>query len=266
MNDDGRFLDNVSPKAVIVFVGAHPDDETTISPLLAYCARRCREVLVISLTRGQAGSNSGREDLTRTLAEVRTAELAAAMKILGCTPVTYEYINGLSKAHPDGLAVLEPLDVALARWQAIDHNGQTPAMHYDRWTAEAGDPAERLLKLLQDKRPDVVIALEIEKGFTDHPEHVTATMAARKALALYNRQARHPAALYYAYPNDRPVDGAETLTTEQLNRLGGEDYGAIAWESWRCYESQYGFNGGQKRDQHMRGFVTASRLKRIEYP
>jgi LmbE family N-acetylglucosaminyl deacetylase len=266
MNDGGSFLDNVSRDAVIVFVGAHPDDETTLSPLLAYCARRCREVVVVSLTRGQAGCNLGRADLTRTLAEVRTAELAAATQILGCTSLTYEYINGLSTAHPGGLAVLEPLDAARARWQAIDHNGQTPTMHYDRWTAEAGDPAERLLGLLRDKRPAAVIALEIENGFTDHPEHITATLAARNALAAYNRQARRPAALYYAYPNDRPVEGAETITTEQLNRLGAEDYGAIAWQAWRCYESQYGLNDGPKRDQHMRGFVTASRLKRIETP
>ncbi|MFW6154721.1 MAG: hypothetical protein ACOC95_05845 [Planctomycetota bacterium] len=64
-----RFLERVAAEDGVVFVGAHPDDETLVGPLLAWCADHCRDLVVASLTRGQSGWNLGPADLMRTLAQ-----------------------------------------------------------------------------------------------------------------------------------------------------------------------------------------------------
>ena len=163
-------LDRLHEDSVVVFVGAHPDDETLVGPFLAFCADRCREVVVVSLTPGEAGWNLHKEDLTQTLAEVRRKEYADAAKVLGCTPVVFDYVNGASRAHPQGWAVLELKPAAVQRWRTQGDKEQTADSAYARWTAERGAPAERLRQLFQDKRATVVIALEPEKGFTLSPE------------------------------------------------------------------------------------------------
>ena len=50
-----RFIGALQREDVVVFVGAHPDDETLAGPLLAYCADHCRELVVASLTKGESG-------------------------------------------------------------------------------------------------------------------------------------------------------------------------------------------------------------------
>ena len=261
------FFNVVSSHSAIMFVGAHPDDEQVIGPLLAYCADTCRDVVVVLLTRGQSGWNLAAADNNRTLAQVRERELARATRILGCVPVTLDYVNGVSRAHPGGLAVHDPAEQAVNRWEAHHKKQIAPAMHYEQWTSEAGDPAEALLALYRTKRPTALIAFEPENGFTGHPEHIAATMAAERALETYNRQAVPGVPLYYAWPNDEPVDGAQTITAADLEKRGGRDYRPVAWESWNCYESQYGPNdGSQKRDAGMKDRVEKCQLRACPAP
>lgn len=239
-------LDRFKKDAVVVFIGAHPDDETTIGPLLACAADRCREVVVVSLTRGDGGWNLSKEDLTQTLTQVRDKEFTAAAKILGCTAVTYGYVNGESLAHPQGLAVLELEDAAWQRWQTQGDKGKTAEWAYPRWTAQDGDPADKLLDLLRRTRPTVVIALEPGRGFTNHPEHVTATMATLKAVRAYNRDADAKAVLYYAHNPKDEVAGAERIATADLAARADRDCLQVANESWACYESQFGPRGSDR--------------------
>ena len=238
-------LDRFNKDAVIMFIGAHPDDETTISPLLAYAADTCREVFVVSLTRGESGWNLHTEDLTRTLAQVRTAELHAAAKIIGCTPVLFDYINGCSQAHPQGLAVLDLEDQARARRTAEGGVDASPEAVLERWTRQNGDPTVPLVRFFQEKRPDLVITLEPEKGFTGHREHIAMTRVLIKALEEYNRTAQHKTALYYAHNSSDNVPNAQRIMTESLNAAGGKDYRTIAVDSRACYESQYGTRGSE---------------------
>lgn len=138
------FVEQLRNTDVVVFVGAHPDDETLLGPLLAYCADRCRQLVVVSLTKGESGWNLGREDLTQTLAQVREKEFDAAVRALGGTAVTFDYVNGTSSAHPEGVAVLEMEEPAHRRWRAPGGRSVTPDAAYRRWTEEGGDPAARL--------------------------------------------------------------------------------------------------------------------------
>jgi len=231
------FIDGLTQDDVLIFAGTHPDDETVIGPLLAYCADRCREVVVISLTRGESGHNLGKEDLTRTLAQVREKEFNTSVRKLGCTPVMLDYVNGVTRAHPGGLAVLDLQETAHKRWRTADRG--SPEAIRARWTEQTGDPAEALLALLRHKQPAVVITQDLAKGFTGHPEHVAMAQVTLDAVRAYNRSAEPKAALYWAYDPKGDVERGERILTSDLSRLGGRDYLALAGECRAFYESQF---------------------------
>ena len=131
-----KLIDCLQKETVLMFVGAHPDDETTVSPLLAYAADTCRESVAVSITRGEAGWNLNRDYGNRTLADVRTEEFTRAMAVLNCTPLLLDYINGASQAHPDGLAIADPKEQAVERWKTKGDSEQTVEAAYQRWTGE----------------------------------------------------------------------------------------------------------------------------------
>ena len=232
------FLDRLDANAGVVFVGAHPDDETLIGPLLAYAADHGKEAVVISLTPGESGWNLDKEDLTRTLAQVRQEEFQAAMALLRVTPVMMGYVNGLSKAHPRGLAVSETEKPALARWRSDGSRNETPQDILARWTRENGDPARRLADYLRRKQPAAVITFDPQTGFTKHLEHMAASMAVLDAVGEYNRSAVRKAALYYAIPAVVQAEGVHSILVEDLTKAGPRDYEYVARESINCYKSQ----------------------------
>jgi LmbE family N-acetylglucosaminyl deacetylase len=233
------FLDRLDGNAVIVFVGAHPDDETLVGPLLAYAADRGKEVIVVCLTPGESGWNLDKEDLTRTLAQVRQAEFQAAMSALGATAVMWDYVNGLSKAHPRGLAVLELEQPALARWKTDGTRNETPPDILARWTGTNGDPARRLADYFRQKQPAAVITFDPETGFTRHREHMAVSLAVLDAVAEYNRSAAPKAALYYTLPAVIGAEGVQSILVDDLTKAGPRDYDRVAQESFGCYRSQY---------------------------
>jgi LmbE family N-acetylglucosaminyl deacetylase len=253
-------LDHIGPESVLFFVGAHPDDETTVGALLAYAADRCRRVIVVSLTRGQSGVNLRPTDLTRTLADVRSAELDAATRVLGCEAVTFDYLDGITMAHPEGLAVAESEAAAVARWKASGVGRMKPEDHLARWTRASGDPSERLRKLFRERGATAVLTLEPGHGFTGHPEHIATAEAARRAILAYQQDTGRTVPLFHVHPPADAVEGSRLIPTEELNRRGGRDYAALAWASFACYESQYG-TGAACQDRHMHDWVKGCRLR-----
>lgn len=256
------FLDRLKQDDVLVFAGTHPDDETTIGPLLAHCAERCREVVVISLTRGESGRNLNKEDRTQTLAQVRDKEFNAAVRKLGCTPVMFDYVNGTSRAHPEGLAVLDLEEEAHKRWRAAGR--QDPKSIYARWTEQTGNPTETLLAFLREKQPAVVITFDLEKGFSGHPEHVAMAQVTLDAVRAYNRSVEPKLALYCAYWPSETVEGAERIHTSDLVRAGGKDYLALAAECRSLYESQFGPRGSEKSAHYIGEGVQQCLLLRVD--
>ena len=239
-------LDLIQPDAVVMFVGVHPDDETLVAPLLAYAADRCREVIMFSLTQGESGWNLHKEDLTRTMAQVRHAEFRAAAEILACTPIMFDYVNGTSKAHPDGLAVLDLEDQAKTRRTAPGGHDASPEAARQRWTSQNGDPVARLAQLFGEKQPDLLITFDPEKGYTGHTEHIALVPIVLEAARQYNRNARKPAELYYFYNPDDNVEDAEIVVSRKLNEAGDKDYLKLSLESKACYQSQYGTRGSER--------------------
>ena len=232
-------LDRVEDRTLTIFVGAHPDDETVIAPLLAWCADRGRALLLVSLTPGESGWNLHREDLSRTLADVRRAEFAASAAALGGEAIVYDYVNGTTRAHPEGLAVLDEEHAAVERWRSARQEDNSHDAIYARWTREAGDPAQRLLELFRQCQPNVIITFEPDHGVTGHPEHIAVSRATLAAARAHHRNAATPASLHYVHAPDRSLPNAERIETRALVRLTGKEYLAAAWASFACYPSQF---------------------------
>ena len=256
------FIDGLKQDDVLIFAGAHPDDETVIGPLLAYCADRCREVVVISLTRGESGHNLSKEDLTQTLSQVREKEFKASVHKLGCTPVMLDYVNGATRAHPGGLAVLDLRETAHKRWRTVDRG--SPEAIRARWTEQTGNPTEALLALFRAKRPAVVITHDLQKGFTGHPEHIAMTQVTLDAVRVYNRSAEPKATLYCAHDPEGEVQGGERILTSDLSSAGGRDYLALASQCRALYESQFGPRGSDTSTSYVAMRGPAALLLRVD--
>ena len=131
-----------------VLVWAHPDDETYLSGgTAAALVDLGHRVVAVTATRGEAGGPDTTPAVLAETAQVRTAELEEAMRLLGVTEhVWLDYADG-------GCAEADP----------------EPAVR-------------RLAELFDDIRPDTVLTFGPD-GFTGHPDHRTVSHWVDLALA-----------------------------------------------------------------------------------
>ncbi len=156
----------------LLAVHAHPDDESSgTGGLLRLAAERGYTTVLVTCTNGDLGDVKDRRlrlnphvnpaDRQR-LAEVRQAELQRAAAILG---VTHLYALGY---HDSGM-------------QGCDTNTDPHAFAQ----ARVEDVASRLVPIIRQHRPDVVVTYD-EQGGYGHPDHIMThrvTMAALAAAA-----------------------------------------------------------------------------------
>ncbi len=82
-------------KRTILFVGAHPDDETAISEVLAKYARLGNKVFVIVATDGKGGTRVTKIPEGDSLGAIRKEESACGCKALGIEPPVFFGIERL---------------------------------------------------------------------------------------------------------------------------------------------------------------------------
>jgi len=82
-------LDPPSRKLDILFVGAHPDDDSTATATLARYAAQGKRVGVVTATRGEQGGNLIGPEQGAALGLLREGEERAALGLLGITTVHY---------------------------------------------------------------------------------------------------------------------------------------------------------------------------------
>ena len=154
----------MSKQKTLVFFGAHPDDETFgIGATLALYAASGVKVYCVCSTRGEAGTVDS--DLMKryaTVADLRWAELECAVQVLGLTNVIHlgyrdsGMRDSLDNKHPDALA-MAPIE----------------------------EVAGRIVKILRELKPDVVITHEPGGGY-GHPDHIATHNAVVKAFYAAN--------------------------------------------------------------------------------
>lgn len=160
------------PSRTLVFVGAHPDDESfgPGSTLAEYALRGVR-VLYVCATRGEVGA-ADEEHMHgfATPGDMRWAELTAAAKELGLAEVIHlgyrdsGMIGSPDNAHPEALAAA-PLDEVTAR----------------------------VVKVLRDHKPQVVFTFDPIGGYR-HPDHIAIHHATVRAFHAASDPAQFPEA------------------------------------------------------------------------
>jgi LmbE family N-acetylglucosaminyl deacetylase len=120
----------------VVGIWAHPDDETYLSAgVMAAAARLGSRVACVTATRGEQGSLDPARWPPSRLAEIRTAELDAALEIIG---------------------------VAEHHWLDLPDGGCA--------SVPAAAAVTRLTELIDQLRPDTILTFGPD-GMTGHPDH-----------------------------------------------------------------------------------------------
>jgi LmbE family N-acetylglucosaminyl deacetylase len=147
----------------LMTVHAHPDDEVIgTGGTMAKAVKAGHRVVLVTGTRGELGEivvkDMDTPDNHRRLAELRAAELEAAMGVLGVT----EWEN---LGYRDSGMMGEP--------------GNRDPRSY--WQADLDEAARRLVWLMRTHRPDVVTTYNAFGGY-GHPDHIRTHDVAVRAF------------------------------------------------------------------------------------
>lgn len=160
--------------ARVMWVGAHPDDETLAGPVLARaCIALRRPCALFVLTRGEGGRCPFKTGCYPSLGSVRSAELARVARAYRAELEQHHFWNA---PLPESSF---PRRAELAR----------------RWLRQ-GDPAALIANAIRRFQPTILLTFDPDRGFTGHPEH---QLAARFALQGARRAAEQ------AGPNGEPA-------------------------------------------------------------
>lgn len=179
-------------KARILFVHAHPDDETSSTgATMAYYAQKGAEVYLLTATRGELGEvipeelhhlevgKPGCRDNGEALGEYRTGELAGAIKALG---VKKQFFLGQEPAVAEGTLPLYR-DSGMA-WGPEGKPVANPVAAEDSLTAQPLEPqAQALVAAIRALTPDVLVTYDSDGGY-GHPDHVRVYEIVHRALQI----------------------------------------------------------------------------------
>jgi N-acetyl-1-D-myo-inositol-2-amino-2-deoxy-alpha-D-glucopyranoside deacetylase len=156
----------------ILFVHAHPDDETvgTGATVAHYAARPDAHVTVVTCTLGEegevrvphlAGLAAGEAD---QLGGYRYWEYRQATAALGVTDT--HFLGGVARYRDSGMMGLPSNDHPRAFWGA-----------------DVDEAAADLVALIRDRAPEVLVTYDPD-GFYGHPDHIQAHRVAMRAADL----------------------------------------------------------------------------------
>lgn len=171
----------------VLFVHAHPDDETlTTGGTIATLVDGGATVTVVTCTRGELGGVvpselKHLEGSGEALAELRSAELASALAVLGVTDHRFLGSDGARRA---GLSPRRYTDSG-RRWVASGtrSDGAEAASDDSLCAATFGEVAADIATVINAVKPDAVISYDAAGG-DGHPDHVRASEASRHAAKV----------------------------------------------------------------------------------
>ena len=203
--------------ARLLFVHAHPDDETiTTGATIAHYAASGAEVQVITCTLGEEGEVIGDQwaqlavDQADQLGGYRIAELTAALAALGVDRP--RYLGGAG------------------RWRDSGMDG-TPARHRGRFVdGHFAEQVRLLAEAIDELRPHVVVTYDEDGGY-GHPDHIHTHRVTTAAVAAstwevpkfyWTVTSSTALASGLAAMGDVP-DGWVTVTADDLPQFGFTD-------------------------------------------
>jgi len=199
---------------VLLAIFAHPDDEASVSAVLAKYAAAGAQVYLAVATDGRLGvSQHAGIPAGDSLAAARDKELQCAAERLGLqAPIRFGF--------PDQLRMTEGHTVYIAQMFEL---------------------RERVRKLFEELQPDAVITWG-PSGWTGHPDH--RVVSAVVTEVFQSRHWERPAQLYYpglpigAVPPSDPFPVVDPRFLSHRIPIGARDI-ETAKQSWLCHRSQY---------------------------
>jgi LmbE family N-acetylglucosaminyl deacetylase len=202
------------PAPVLLAIFAHPDDEASVSAVLAKYAAAGVQVHLAVATDGRLGvSEHAGIPAGDGLAAVRDQELQCAAERLGLqTPIRF----GLQ----DQMRMMEG---------------------YLAYSAQMVELRDRVRKLFEELQPDAVITWG-PSGWTGHPDHRVVSAVVTEVF-----QSQHwdrPSQLYYpglptgAVPPSNPFPTVDERFLGTRVSISARDY-ETAKQAWLCHRSQY---------------------------
>jgi LmbE family N-acetylglucosaminyl deacetylase len=201
---------------VLLAVFAHPDDEASVSSVLAKYAASGVQVYLAVATDGRLGVNAHAGiPAGEALAEARRKELQCAAEKLGIQP---------------------PIMFGL-------HDQMKMGEGLPRLSEQLVELRTRVQQLFDKLQPDAVITWG-PSGWTGHPDHRLVSSVVTEVFQ--SRQWGRPAQLYYPAMPTGSVPASSPLTLATVDpqfltvrvAVSPQDY-AKAKESWHCHQSQY---------------------------
>ncbi len=198
-------------KKTILFVGAHPDDETAISETLHKYARMGNTIYVIIATNGKDGTRVTKIPAGDSLGNLRKAESACGCKTLGLQPPIFLGIERLDTRIGTG-------NYFKAHQQLMDS----------------------LKKLIPALKPDIILAAGPD-GDTHHAEHIVISGAVTEILLAEGWVETYPL-YYFAWKKGmESVDPGSYMDEQYFNVkvsfTTADEKKAI--EALNCYVTQY---------------------------
>jgi LmbE family N-acetylglucosaminyl deacetylase len=178
-------------KYSLLAVFSHPDDETSVGPMLARYAAEGHDVYLACVTSGQRGYRPHFDmPIGDQLGAVREEELRCSARALG---------------------IHEPF--------AMGFQDQGISTH-----AVAEEVAGRLREIIGRTRPDVLVTWGPE-GITGHPDHRMTSNIATVVFQQQSRLAWRPSKLYYlAFPESRFAADPNPLNRKQVFLAVSDDF------------------------------------------
>jgi LmbE family N-acetylglucosaminyl deacetylase len=145
----------------VLVVGGHPDDpESGCGGTIALYANAGHQVLILYLTRGEAGINGKSHD---EAARIRTAEAERASVVLGATPRFFGQIDGDTHVDNPAYAAMRELvarerpDIIFTHWPVDTHPDHRAAslLTYDAWLRTGRTAALAYFEVLTGEQTQV---------------------------------------------------------------------------------------------------------------
>lgn len=150
------------PEARIMWVGAHPDDETLAAPILARaCIGLKKPCYFFVFNHGDGGRCPLKLGCNPTLAAVRGRELK---KVADAYSATLEHHYFFNAPLPESSFPSRPSIAKIWRKKA--------------------DPGAMVAEAIKKFKPTVILTFDPERGFTGHPEHQLASRFAMEGVKL----------------------------------------------------------------------------------
>ena len=152
-------------KTDLMFVGAHPDDETGIAAVLARYAGQGKSLASVYCTRGEGGGNMVGTQAGPSLGILRERELRDCLEILGVRHVYF--------LDEEDFFYTESLTATLEKWGREDVLG-------------------KLVRVVRSLRPNVIITMNPAPNPGQHGHHQSAGILATEAFAAAADPKRFP--------------------------------------------------------------------------